>query len=371
MKRALFILLCVLSLSAFDSCSDKKKENLPADVIDLTVPLDFDESAPLPSISDLFEVREVLLETAGVESFVGMIEDIRQMGDTLFLKTPTSIMMFDADDGRFIRKIERVGRGRGEYVNISLFDLDEANNQIVIYTGNHEIMRYNTDGSFVSRAELSFNAIQFALLPNGNYVFFTPFDSYDPSGLWLTDGEFNIKRKLVSVDFHTNGYMGGKCLVHVNDSVVGFMGLDDTKLFYHIIGDSLIPVYRMVCDELGELEMIEMEYGGMYQPSFYRSQYYESDRLLAFNLQPSGGYTRMVRTFYDKKTGKTSYLYMQDPRENVDWADARVPYFTGNYKGYFYTVTTFGNIEYDEVLRNRYPEMTEESNPLIRIYRSK
>jgi hypothetical protein len=77
MKRALFILLCVLSLSAFDSCSDKKKENLPADVIDLTVPLDFDESAPLPSISDLFEVREVLLETAGVESFVGMIEDIR------------------------------------------------------------------------------------------------------------------------------------------------------------------------------------------------------------------------------------------------------------------------------------------------------
>lgn len=369
MKRVLFVLLCILSLWAFDSCSGKKKE-APSGVTDINVSLDFDDSTPLPSISELFDIREVQLETGGLESIVGQISDIRQMDDTLFLWSSTNIMMFDANDGRFIRKIERVGRGRGEYISIKGFDLDEGRHQIVLGTWGNEIFRYNTDGSFVSKADVGFGFSQFALLPDGDFIFFSPFDSGEYCGFWLTDGDFNFKRQLVPLNYHTNAYMGGDCMIHLNDSVLGIMGLDDTGMFYHVIGDSLIPVCRMVVDDLGKFELEEIS-SGMFVPTYYRSQFFESDRLLAFNVQSYSDYQNMVRVCYDKKNATTTYLHHMNRREDVDWEDVRIPGFTGRYKGRFYQELTYGYIKYDEKMKSRYPNLTEESNPIIRIFISK
>ena len=369
MKRVLFILLCILTLSVLDSCSGKKNV-VPVGVTDINVSLDFDDSTQLPSISDLFDVRAVQLETGGLESIVGQISDIRQMGDTLFLQSSTNIMMFNANDGRFIRKIERVGRGRGEYISINGFDLDEAKQQIVLSTANNEIFRYNMDGSFVSKADVGFNYLQFALLPNGNYVFFTPFDHNDPCGFWLTDGEFNFKRQLVPLNFHTNAYMGGRCMIHINDSVLGIMGFDDTGLFYHMKGDSLIPVYRMVCDDFGRFETDEMS-PGMSVPSYYKSQYIESDGLLAFSVQPRADYQKMVRVCYDKKNTSTTYLHYMNNRDDIDREDVTMPGFSGTYKGRFYQELLYAYIQYDEIKKSRYPSLAEESNPIIRIFSPK
>ena len=159
-------------------------------------------------------------------------------------------------------------------------------------------------------------------------------------------------------------------MIHLNDSVLGIMGLDDTGMFYHVIGDSLIPVCRMVVDDLGKFELEEIS-SGMFVPTYYRSQFFESDRLLAFNVQSYSDYQNMVRVCYDKKNATTTYLHHMNRREDVDWEDVRIPGFTGRYKGRFYQELTYGYIKYDEKMKSRYPNLTEESNPIIRIFISK
>ena len=349
MKRVLLIFLCALFLSALDSCGGKKTVADDEDIIVIDVPLEETMDSEIAKRSVLFDIEEIQLETAGLESLVGEIRDIKYCDDTLIILSDQTFMLFDMQ-GRFIRKINRKGRGRGEYISLSSFEIDEVNHHIVC-TGNfdYQIYRYTFDGTFVSKTEAGFSFLNFALLPDGDFVFFTPFSHNDPNGLWLTDADFNIKSRLVPlVDYNVNSYAGGSPLVHVNDSVVGYMGVDNDNRFYHVVGDTAIPVYRLVSEAF---EMKEGVYENL--PPFYKMFYCESDELLIFTLNMMDNSLRYVRTFYDKRTGKTSYLFRRSYTFDDD-DDRKIPDFYC-YKGCFFRSVTKG----------------QDSNPAILIYRSK
>ena len=70
----------------------------------------------------MFETDTVVLETGALETLLGEdIKDIEILDDTLIILSGDFnkgvIHLFDTN-GRFIRKIDKTGRGPGEYLNI-------------------------------------------------------------------------------------------------------------------------------------------------------------------------------------------------------------------------------------------------------------
>jgi len=91
-----------------------------------------------------------------------------------------SLFVFDGK-GKFVRKIGRIGRGPGEYIQITDFTIDADKNQII--TLDHGQMHfYNTDGTYIKTTRFK---------PHDGYSFH--FQYYD--GLIYTDYiSFNIRR---------------------------------------------------------------------------------------------------------------------------------------------------------------------------------
>lgn len=371
MRRVLYIPFCLLMLCGMASCSKKKQSVDYNNLINIDVPLKQSSTTELPRISALFDTVEIRLESTGFESLVGEVGEIKICGDTMVIRqSDNTFILFDMN-GRFIRKINRKGRGHGEYITIQGFDIDEANRQIVVNGGNRDMLRYTLDGVFVSQAETGFSFFDFALMPNGDFLFFTPFSHMEPNGLWQTDADFNFKRQLVKLeDYEVNVYTGGRALVHVNDSVIGFMGVENDNVFYHIYSDTIIPVYHVTSQAFEESEQTKT--GENHNvPTAYKSHYFESDGLMMFthHFSENDSY-HSVRTFYDNKSGQVTYLYNVNYKK-VDWEDCMIPFFTNNYKNNFFYVLNYGEIENDKRLSARYPDMNEESNPIIVIYRTK
>lgn len=76
-----------------------------------------------------------------------------------------------------------------------------------------------------------------------------------------------------------------------------------------------------------------------------------------------------VRTFYEKKDGQTDFFFWHNhptiPKDN------QLPQFRTNYKDCFFNELSAYSIVNSDDLKAKYPGITEESNPIIQIFRSK
>lgn len=369
MRRVLVLsLLSLLLAVAIISCSSKSGVSQIEGVITIDVPVDSRDSVQYPSTSRMFDSVSVVLETGGFESLIGeRIKDVRVLDDTLIILSgdysANTLQLFDME-GRFIRKIDRSGRGPGEYLNIRRIDLDPVKRQIIIFDPGAGILRYNLNGDFVSKVPYEYYALDFALLPDGGYVLFNPFGKTPHGGLWSIDSLGNFNRTLISFDdleIHT--IIGDVWLTHINDSVVGFSGLKNK--IYHIADDTVYTAYQIISEVIDPDE--EQKEDKL--PSYYKERYLESDDLMMFSLQQSESPYKYTRTFYEKKTDQTDYVFWH---YNPSFAkDNQIPYFLGNYKNFFFNELSVATILGNDNLKAKYPGITEESNPIIQIFRSK
>lgn len=243
MRRVLVHCLSLLVTVLIVSCSQKSSVSRVDSVVTINIPVYYNDSVQFPSISRMFETDTVVLETGAFETLLGEdIKDIEILDDTLIILSGDFnkgvIHLFDIN-GRFIRKIDKTGRGPGEYLNIRKIDIDPVKRHIIVFDNGVGILRYTMDGVFVSKVRYEYNALDFALLPDGGYVLFTPFQQTQHGGLWMIDSEGNFKRTLISYEDYDIGIVAGSSwLTHINDSVIGFSGLKDK--IYHIANDTFI-----------------------------------------------------------------------------------------------------------------------------------
>ncbi|MCQ2069129.1 MAG: 6-bladed beta-propeller [Bacteroidaceae bacterium] len=197
MRKTVVVSLLSVIIFSVCSCSNKKSGATNQDMVTIDIPLQADESTQLPRVSELFQVTDVVLSTSSIESLVGSIYDIKHCGDTLFILSGDALLLFKTD-GRFITKIDHQGRGHGEYVDLVGFEIDQKNNNILIFD-RFGVLRYTMDGKFIDKAPIKGMPIEFALLPSGDYVFYGPMLIDDLQGLWLTDSKGNYKRHLLTL----------------------------------------------------------------------------------------------------------------------------------------------------------------------------
>jgi len=148
-----FVLLLSLSLIAISSCKGKKSDRELKN-IDIAGALGKGRIIPLSEIAK--DIRYVALATHDT-ALVGNINSVFYENGLIYIvHSSTAISVFD-DTGKFIRTIDRSGRGPEEYVSlmpIYMLQIDPDNGNILLVSQDSKIYEYTPTGIFVRKIQV-------------------------------------------------------------------------------------------------------------------------------------------------------------------------------------------------------------------------
>ena len=372
MRRPCYIFLMLASLAPlFYSCKSNSGQTDDFSGIVLEAPMVNAAITDKPVYSDyIVSADTIMLESTELESYVYYTQDMIRTGQYIFILSRDAVYMFDYQ-GKFIRKIHRIGRGPGEFFSIRQFDVQEDQELISIYDSqSRSMLIYTFKGEFVRKFTVQQYIAEFAVLSNGHYLFYNYEDYINGiRGLSETDENGNIIKNLYEIpDYYKHIYHDYRRLVHVNKNMVSFLGLEDTDIIFHFENDSLYPTYKIKTDITMPREI--MEKATLWEDldkEYSKISYFESDKVLGvtlFNIQKS------VTVFYDKEKEHIFRLYPSDWKEDESVSD-RFPYSRFTFNGRFSNVIEREWILEDEDEMKLFPGYTEESNPVVIIYNTK
>jgi|GEM_PF-1840252 len=182
MKQTTFILLITILLF---SC--KKQQT--------GIEIDFskNEQCKLSSIVD--SIKTIRLETSS-EYLIGHVDAFYKDGDVLFIldAKQKTVFIFSVR-GKYINKINYIGRGVGEYNRIKCICLNRYKNILHIFDNcQQKMLSYNYNGQFINETKLKekTSITSFCALENGHYFFVYPmYHSMFDKEIWQVDSLFN------------------------------------------------------------------------------------------------------------------------------------------------------------------------------------
>ncbi len=183
MKYTYIVIIFFLLLS---SCSTEKIIKDSANCIIINASIDKEDKFPFNKYS--IDVKLIPLETSK-ECLIGAIQSIIYKNDRFYVKSigDNKILKFNIN-GRYIGKLDLVGRGPGEYLRISDFIVDSENNIFIL--DMFEIKKYNDQFQFVESIKINLDK---ELLPVSFYI--TPGRSIYFWNHAYTDQNRNVNRK--------------------------------------------------------------------------------------------------------------------------------------------------------------------------------
>lgn len=115
----------------------------------------------------------IQLETK-VSSYFNSPSQIKFINENIYFfdKGSSKFFMFDLN-GKFLNQFGKKGKGPKEFVAVQNFALDNRNNELIIFTREQKILKYNLDGNFINYLPIEGNPVD--LLPiNGYFLGFYP-----------------------------------------------------------------------------------------------------------------------------------------------------------------------------------------------------
>lgn len=196
MKYAYYILIvCVLLISC-------KKTNST----DIENEIKINQTTNEYKINDIFYDFELLPLNTTKDGVFKNIDKIVFHKGFYYIMDKTGkrqILVFD-ENGEYKKSIGQFGKGRGEYINIEDFTIDEENNRIVILTYPSTVYIYNMDGDFIFSKKIEDNSLLWNIInyPKG-FVCSTNHQTYTEGEhaylLYFFDKDFNYQAKHISV----------------------------------------------------------------------------------------------------------------------------------------------------------------------------
>lgn len=369
MKKLIIIVSTLLLLL---SCSHEEKTT--GDNV-IFVDYENDKQDIVFNYSDFLDsVKYVPLETTD-SCLIGNIKDIHFVNNQFYVSDNRSVFVFSRE-GKFIGKVSRFGRGHGEYVNLTYFDVNKTNGEICIYDQGHGMVHiYTEKGDFLRNVRIEGIARDFAVLPNGHFLFYTPDvipENY--RGVWQTDENGNfVNQPVVLSDKCEKVVLMNNNLVHLNDSEIGLLGPMGFDNIYHVSTDTTYIAYTIETDFTIPRKILKMDDSEALPQtgSYVLTKYQETDNLVSLIMIGMG--VKQKTIIYDKTTERvyhrTSY---QDNREPTffEWGKkvpVFLPIFRSDYGicfGYS-TATMLMKMSNCSIVA---PNCTEDSNPILCLY---
>ena len=145
-------IFCSIIFILFFSCVSRQTNTL-SDILGdarYTIDLDVNKEACIPYSSVFKNVKTIILEN-NKDGLIGRIHELQVFNGCFYILDKTiakSLFVFNKD-GRFIRKIGRMGQGPGEYFVLDDFTLDTENGVIFVLDFNSFIHKYRLDGTYI------------------------------------------------------------------------------------------------------------------------------------------------------------------------------------------------------------------------------
>ncbi len=276
--------------------------------------------------SQLFDsIKFVKLETKP-EALIGRIDKIIYYKSKYFILDQLqskSVFVF-SEEGKFIRKIGKTGKGPGEYDEPNDIAIDPSSDRILIYVNNSKcILSYNITGEFYEKIDLEYWIKSFSILDEKNLALYL---DYTENANVSQNSQYNLllinrKGKILNkefkfekgIDFGKGGFYffnrtPNRLLVSPSYSnTIYEIGKDLVKPVYFIdFGKNTIPKEQFIGKS-------SREFNKEFRDSYYASlnRYFETPDHLIFSFA-SG--RKIFNGYYSKNTGKLicSDLFFND-----------------------------------------------------------
>lgn len=343
---------------------------------EINVPILEDDPTEYPLVSRLFgSIDTIYLENSGPDSYVQSVDDVKFKGDTIIVRSNETLFFFNRQ-GEYLGRFCRQGNGSGNYRTIARFDIQPSTGELIIFDNQSSaLVIYGFDGTYHRKVPMADYVTDFAVLPNGDFLLTNPIHYRGKEyrrGLWQVDAQGRFKKQIVTYDenfLHVS--INNPYLNHISPDVIGFMGVEDNDLFYHLADDSLSVNCRMTTDIVipDDLKNNSKVFINP-QMEYTKCGYLETERFLYFVATNYGANLVMVLVNKDDWSFYRMYPYSDIFNYNAVNVE-QFPFLVSCYNGTMVGFFDAGMVFQEERFQKMFPRMTEDSNPVLILYNDK
>ncbi len=309
-----FLLSLLISFTySCQNSSLKKSEDIISIDIDTII-----QDSPI-SFSDIFSNFQIIpLESNEICQF-NYIRDIKIMDSVIYVydgSATKSVYLFSID-GTYLSKVYKIGRGPGEYINPTDFDIDRTSGTILIYDwASKKMNEYDRQGNCIAVVSIANRFMSFTL-DNDRLITYRPYPE-NPEN--LDENLLNIfdrKGNFISSHFNYQSILKGPKLLEFRFGGYFFKTKNDIKFFpnyhntiYSIKKESFKP-FLVLNSKKYELTQTDLDNLDLDRPSdrfnamnrtekFLKVQQYSDNNEIAHFVIDIG--MRQYHTFYNFKT---------------------------------------------------------------------
>jgi hypothetical protein len=157
----LFITGAVLIITAIKTGDSSNETVTPGDSGTTDFRIDITNPANL-SIKDMWDKIELVPLETTEECMISSLTDVVYRDNIYYVldEQQSSLFLF-SDDGKYINKIQRQGRGPGEYMMLYDFEINPFTGNIELLNPRGEILVYDRDCNFIEKTSIPLRASHF------------------------------------------------------------------------------------------------------------------------------------------------------------------------------------------------------------------
>ena len=355
----------------------RQKAATNAEIVAKVEVSELDKGFDVCQIANLEKV--IPLETVG-DALIGEIDKL-EMDDSHIVildKQMRTVWLFGID-GKFIRKIGRLGNGPKEYVSLDDMCFDKENGTVWIWDRIKQVMlEYDLAGDFLKEVATGFSSNVFAKTNEGFWLYYSYLKNPDNNSLILVNEEmdhlvkgfFATKETFpVSLSSGFTSWAGKEYFYFPLSNVL--YSLDGTEARPYIefdFGERTLPYSKIVNMSPEEYETLIDS--GSYLGGLKNVQLSSKYCFFQFSSTVQNKYVTAYYGVLDLETLKVEvFSYLNGSDLLVDFSSLLC--VTANDELVYPICPSKHNPIYFDELRTLVPEVTEDSNPVLALYKLK
>ena len=376
--KTLSLLAILILIVLLPSCRESRQKAVtPAEIVAKVDVSESDKGFDVCQIANLENV--IPLETVG-NALIGEIDKLEMDDNHIVIldKLIRAVWLFGTD-GKYIRRIGRLGNGPKEYVSLDDMCFDKENGTVWIWDRVKQVMlEYDLAGDFLKEVATGFSSNVFAKTNEGFWLYYSYLKNPDNNSLILVNEEmdhlvkgfFATKETFpVSLSSGFTSWAGKEYFYFPLSNVL--YSLDGTEARPYIefdFGERTLPYSKIVNMSPEEYETLIDS--GSYLGGLKNVQLSSKYCFFQFSSTVQNKYVTAYYGVLDLETLKVEvFSYLNGSDLLVDFSSLLC--VTANDELVYPICPSKHNPIYFDELRTLVPEVTEDSNPVLALYKLK
>lgn len=321
MRDLTYLLCCVFVFSFLYSCSEKETTTTLE-----TINIDYNNEVNVENslTTNYFKSRKLIKLETTKESLISNISRLIVFDNYYFIfdQDTKSIYKFN-EFGKYISKINRIGKGPGQYLKISDFTIDTKEKQIILLSNTpNDLMYFDLDFNFIKQTKNT-EYYSYISTDQSSMYLINSLAKYDGNYISINHGDKHNEFLPVESFIKDKVFYSQRPNIIKSDHIYFFKVYDN--IVYEVAENNVLPKYQIEFGEkaVGQNLIEENELMNIFQICSKEglicriNDFREGDHYLTFGMWPFNKIViynkkekigQLFSTFYDPVTG----LYLSE-----------------------------------------------------------